>query len=572
MKTLFSSLHFRLLLIVLFSLVPSFGLILYSTIELRVQAEREIQEDVAQIDHVIALEEDELVGGANQLLVSLGENQRLLTFDKIYSDSLLENLMLYLPRYANIGVIEPNGNLAASGIPYATAVKLSDREFFRKELQTKQFSVGSFEIGRVTHQPSINFGYPVLSESGEVKAVIFAALDLSWLAAHEQASTSHLEPGSIFAKMDSNGLVVAYKPDSSERIGKPAPWKFVEAMKRTGRGMAEDSSPDGIPRIFAYDAVAGSKLFGGDLYVAIGLPKASLLAVFNRFMVQNTSAIAVVALLVLAFAWISSEFLVLRPARAILITTERLRAGNLKARTGLVRREGDIGRLAFSVDQMAETLQNLAHEHERMIAILTQSEENYRSLVETSPDAIALLDETFKIIMMSQAGLRLTGYERLDQLIGRNFFDFFIPDEKQSLIEEITRTLQVKEVQDFEHTIVRENGTSVPVEIRALALGGKHTTPRSIISVLRDISSRKRAEEESKKAQSQLFQAQKMDSIGTLAGGVAHDFNNLLTVIIGHSDFLMSVVEKDQRMYTKPEGDPPCINARSRSDASVASF
>ena len=55
--------------------------------------------------------------------------------------------------------------------------------------------------------------------------------------------------------------------------------------------------PDGISRIFAYHAVAGSKLFGGVFYVAIGLPKASLLAVFNRFMVQNTFAIGVVALL-----------------------------------------------------------------------------------------------------------------------------------------------------------------------------------------------------------------------------------------------------------------------------------
>ena len=128
-----------------------------------------------------------------------------------------------------------------------TAVNLFDRRFFQKAIFTRQFSVGNFEIGRVTHEPSINFGYPVLSETGEVRAVIFVGRIFHGSPPTSKPQCPHREPYSIFAKMDSNGLVVAYHPDSSERIGKPAPWKFVEAMKSTGRGMAEESSPDGIP-------------------------------------------------------------------------------------------------------------------------------------------------------------------------------------------------------------------------------------------------------------------------------------------------------------------------------------
>ena len=73
-----------------------------------------------------------------------------------------------------------------------------------------------------------------------------------------------------------------------------------------------------------------------------------------------------------------------------------------------------------------------------------------------------------------------------------------------------------------------------------------------MISVSQDISDQKKAEEESKKLGAQLLQAQKMESVGRLAGGVAHDFNNMLGVILGHAELAMEQVDPTDRSTARP--------------------
>ena len=251
----------------------------------------------------------------------------------------------------------------------------------------------------------------------------------------------------------------------------------------------------------------------------------------------------------LAFAWVSGGILVLRPTRAILRATEELGNGHLNARTELAPRKGEIGRLALSVDLMAERLEKHEQERTRMTRLLEESEEKYRTLVETSPDAIVLLDENLKIIMANRASSRLAGKQNPEQLIGKSVHDFIATEDRPRLLNDLQRFFQHQVFQDVEYSLAREDGTSIPIEVRASLPGYPGTASRVIICVLRDISGRKQAEEEKKKIQAQLFQAQKMDSIGTLAGGVAHDFNNLLTVIVGHAGFAMSATEQDERVY-----------------------
>ena len=100
----------------------------------------------------------------------------------------------------------------------------------------------------------------------------------------------------------------------------------------------------------------------------------------------------------------------------------------------------------------------------------------------------------------------------------------------------------------YEKEYKRKDGTTFPGELQTFLASDPSGGERYRWSIVRDITDRKRAEEERRKLQGQLTQAQKMESIGRLAGGVAHDFNNMLGVILGHAELALRKIDPDQKL------------------------
>jgi two-component system cell cycle sensor histidine kinase/response regulator CckA len=146
-----------------------------------------------------------------------------------------------------------------------------------------------------------------------------------------------------------------------------------------------------------------------------------------------------------------------------------------------------------------------------------------------------LVDEQGRILYANQEASRQLGYTR-DELLKLRVLDIH-PDFPAERWPEHWREIKQSSAQVFLGRHRHKDGRVIPVEIVASYF--EYEGRGYNLGLVRDISEREQAEEERTRMQSQLLQAQKLDSIGRLAGGVAHDFNNMLGVILGHADLIL---------------------------------
>jgi two-component system, cell cycle sensor histidine kinase and response regulator CckA len=170
-------------------------------------------------------------------------------------------------------------------------------------------------------------------------------------------------------------------------------------------------------------------------------------------------------------------------------------------------------------------------ERKRAEEALRESEERNRLLSNVTLEGILIHKDG--IAMDVNASLaQMLGFERED-LIGRNFMDFIHEDDRAMVRENIAREI----APPYIIRAKRRSGEEFFAEIESRNFRKQGEMWR--VSAVRDITERKRADEERQKLQDQLNQAQKLESIGRLAGGVAHDFNNMLTVILGQAEMAL---------------------------------
>jgi PAS domain S-box-containing protein len=155
----------------------------------------------------------------------------------------------------------------------------------------------------------------------------------------------------------------------------------------------------------------------------------------------------------------------------------------------------------------------------------------------------------------------LFGGESADQFIGRELTEYFHADYHQALNDHIrTLVMLQKPFHSVDQVCLRLDGSQVPVELSAVPITfqGK----KGALVFVRDITERKKIEEERWSLEQQFRQTQRLESLGVLAGGIAHDFNNILMIVMGHAELAL---EKMSPVSAARENIREIINASQRA-------
>jgi signal transduction histidine kinase/CheY-like chemotaxis protein/HAMP domain-containing protein len=358
----------RVLFLILLVLVPVFALRLFSAIDDRRAAIRHAEGDAYDAARIVAQDQQGLFEQSRQQLFTFAQLVALSSgrpIDPRTCRPALVSFMKRLPNYVDLGIVSPKGEVLCAATT-KTGADFAREPFVRQALQSRQFAIGEYELRPSVGKPTISLAYPVVTK-GRVASIMYATLDLA--ALNRRATETSLARGWVLTIIDGRGTALVRQPDSSRWIGRTvreAP--LTRAMLREGKGGIEARGVDGVTRFYGFTRLFGLEN-GNDLHVTVGIPKDLALAASTHKAKRDFAVLALVGLATLLTAWLSSRFFLLRPLDALTRTAERLRAGDLGARTGLQRR-GELGDLARTVDEMAESLESREQEINRLNADL----------------------------------------------------------------------------------------------------------------------------------------------------------------------------------------------------------
>ncbi len=202
-----------------------------------------------------------------------------------------------------------------------------------------------------------------------------------------------------------------------------------------------------------------------------------------------------------------------------------------------------------------EELQATMEELETSSRELEESEMQYRFISENTADVIwALSLKTGKFTYVSPSVYKMRGFTP-EEVMNQTLQDVLTPDSIEIAVQKMQNGITKKKGNPklYNYVIqvnqICKDGSVIPTEVASTLVFDENDQPMEIIGISRDITERKKAEEQNRILEERLQQADKMESIGRLAGGIAHDFNNLLMGIQGYASLTKMNIDKSHPYY-----------------------
>src|SRR6266436_7221945 len=340
----------RLLVLVIFAVVPALVIQAWNEYDLRIAREADIRQQVIQTTKQFGEEIGELREGARQLLLALAQ---LAPVRLQESDACSEHFVALKSQYANYGLLaaaDTEGRIFCSSSPISGA-SVADQPFFRRAMNQDGLAVGNYWADPASGQRMIHFAVRFGNGGGQTAGVVFAGLDLRWLSEH--LKERGLSATSSILIADREGNIVARLPNPDALVGKNMRKSHDAIMDGNTTGWEVAVGVDGTTRIFGYVPAA---LPPRDFFLSAGQSKAEAFAAINGATRRGIALIVSGLLAATIAAVVGGRRFLQEPISGLLHFATEWRNGNYEKRVEVRHPNSEIGHLGATFNAMADAL------------------------------------------------------------------------------------------------------------------------------------------------------------------------------------------------------------------------
>jgi len=526
----------RLAILVVVTALPLVALIAYDAYtQVQLDAEQASAEALRAV-RIVASDTERALRRTRELLAYLSRQPMVEALDRNRCDPLFRAFGGLFPQYTNLLTVRRNGERICSAVapsPGAPA-KVDPQLYLEETLRSRTFTVGQVTRGIFSGRWILIVAHPIAAESGDTPGIVALAIDLASLRL--APGPTELPPRAEAHIVDAGGTVLASSAAPEKWIGQnfgKVSWFTLLRPGRSATGRSVDV--EGIERIYGTAPIAGTTW-----QAVVGIPVDVVYAPVRRRLLISGAFSLVALLLAGLLAYLTARG-TSSPVEALASVARQATASPSALGVDLGR--PDIAAAPKEIQALAMDFRKMLEARAAAEAALLESRNALRAMVDTSPLAIIATDSQGSVTLWNATAERMYAWcagEALGKPIPT------IPPDKADEARQLRReVLEGRSVIGYETQRLRKGGTRVAVSLSIAALRGADGTVTGILSLVSDITDRKRLEEKQAHLEAQLRQQQKLEAIGTLASGVAHEINNPLTGILNYAQLIADTAAPD---------------------------